>query len=177
MTTRLPSSPPSGEWREGTSPSRSRRTVRDRLQSYGSHRTVVGGPGKLPVGEQPEGTLAHVGQPFPCPRRLATEALELLHGPSDEMLVDAPCKGTQLGAVEGPDCGRDRPCGRLPAQIPACGIPALGSCLRCERPSAPPGRDARCGQVVTTELRGGSSVPRSAGDAGCDADGRAASTW
>jgi hypothetical protein len=24
--------------------------------------------------------------------------------------------------------GRDRPCGRPPAQIPACGIPALGSC-------------------------------------------------
>ena len=25
--------------------------------------------------------------------------------------------------------GRDRPCGRPPAQIPACGITALGSCL------------------------------------------------
>ena len=26
-------------------------------------------------------------------------------------------------------CGRDRPCGRPPAQIPACGTTALGSCL------------------------------------------------
>jgi len=27
------------------------------------------------------------------------------------------------------DRGRERPCGRPPAQIPACGITALGSCL------------------------------------------------
>src|ERR1019366_5077240 len=32
--------------------------------------------------------------------------------------------------------GRDRPCGRPPAQIPASGTTALGSCLRCERRSA-----------------------------------------
>jgi hypothetical protein len=38
--------------------------------------------------------------------------------------------------------GRDRPCGRPPAQIPACGTTALGSCLRFWRRSAPPGRDA-----------------------------------
>jgi len=31
------------------------------------------------------------------------------------------------------DCGRDRPFGRPPAQIPACGTTALGSCLGCER--------------------------------------------
>jgi hypothetical protein len=29
--------------------------------------------------------------------------------------------------------GRDRPCGRPPAQIPACGTTALGSCLGYER--------------------------------------------
>ena len=31
------------------------------------------------------------------------------------------------------DRGRDRPCGRPPAQIPACGTTALGSCLGYER--------------------------------------------
>ncbi|MGO9877519.1 MAG: ATP-binding cassette domain-containing protein [Acidimicrobiia bacterium] len=33
-------------------------------------------------------------------------------------------------------CGRDRPYGRPPAQIPACAANALGSCLRYERRSA-----------------------------------------
>jgi len=32
-----------------------------------------------------------------------------------------------LGFAAG--CGRDRPCGRPPAQIPACGTTALGSYL------------------------------------------------
>jgi hypothetical protein len=31
-----------GEWREGTSPSRSLRTVRDGLPSYGSHSPALG---------------------------------------------------------------------------------------------------------------------------------------
>ena len=39
-------------------------------------------------------------------------------------------------------CGRDRPCGRPPAQIPACGITALGSYLGCGRRSARWARDA-----------------------------------
>jgi hypothetical protein len=60
----------------------------------------------------------------------APESLELLHGPSDEVIVDAPCQEAQLGAVEDSVCGRDRPCGRPPAQIPACTASALGSCLR-----------------------------------------------
>jgi hypothetical protein len=82
------------------------------------------------VGEHSRENLAHLGQPVPCPRGLVPESLELLHCPSDEVLVDAPCEGVQLGAVEGPVCGRDRPCGRPPAQIPACTASALGSCLR-----------------------------------------------
>src|SRR5262249_57546603 len=41
--------------------------------------------------------------------------------------------------------GRDRPCGRPPAQIPACAANALGSCLGCERGSARRGRGAGCG--------------------------------
>ena len=45
---RVPSPPPArrlrdpGEWREGTSPSRSLRTVRDSLPSYGSHSPAQG---------------------------------------------------------------------------------------------------------------------------------------
>ena len=38
--------------------------------------------------------------------------------------------------------GRDRPYGRPPAQIPACGITALGSHLGCWRQSARWARDA-----------------------------------
>ena len=49
------------------------------------------------------------------------------------------------------DNGRDRPHGRPPAQIPACGTTALGSCLRFWRRSAPQGRDARCGQAAAIE--------------------------
>ncbi len=57
------------------------------------------------------------------------------------------------------DRGRDRPCGRPPAQIPACGTTALGSCLRSWRQSAPQGRDASLGQAAATVGRCGSSVP------------------
>ena len=46
--------------------------------------------------------------------------------------------------------GRDRPCGRPPGQIPACGISAPGSCLGSWRRSARWGRDARCGQGAAT---------------------------
>src|ERR1035437_1645566 len=63
-------------------------------------------------------------------------------------LVGALCKGVQLGAIEGPGRGRDWPWpdesgyGQPLAQIPACGIPALGSCLRCERRSVLRGKGA-----------------------------------
>jgi hypothetical protein len=52
----------------------------------------------------------------------------------------------------GKDRGRDRPCGRPPAQIPACGITALGSCLGFWRRSARWGRDAGDGPVVAIVL-------------------------
>jgi hypothetical protein len=38
--------------------------------------------------------------------------------------------------------GRDRPCGRPPAQIPASGITALGSCLGYGRRTGRSARDA-----------------------------------
>ena len=46
------------------------------------------------------------------------------------------------------DRGRDRPYGRPPAQIPACGITALGSCLGFWRRSARWGRGAVGGRMV-----------------------------
>ena len=41
-----------GEWREGTSPSRSRRTGRETLASSGPHRSAVGVWEQVPVGEE-----------------------------------------------------------------------------------------------------------------------------
>ena len=55
--------------------------------------------------------------------------------------------------------GRDRPCGRPPAQIPACTASALGSCLRYERQIARSGRDASRGLAVAIWSPGGSSGP------------------
>src|SRR5450759_3719846 len=55
--------------------------------------------------------------------------------------------------------GRDRPCGRPPAQIPACGITALGSCLRFWRPVAARGRDASCALAVAIVSGSGPSAP------------------
>ena len=56
--------------------------------------------------------------------------------------------------------GRDRPYGRPPAQIPACGTTARGSCLRFWQRSAPPGRDASRGLAVATVSRSDPSAPR-----------------
>ncbi|MFV2008597.1 MULTISPECIES: integrase core domain-containing protein [unclassified Micromonospora] len=62
--------------------------------------------------------------------------------------------------------GRDRPHGRPPAQIPACGTTARGSCLRSWQRSALPGTDASRGPSVSIESRYGPSAPRSAACAG-----------
>jgi len=56
--------------------------------------------------------------------------------------------------------GRDRPCGRPPAQIPACGTTALGSCLGFWQQSARLGRDASCGRAVAIVSRSSASVTR-----------------
>ncbi|ABW12477.1 Rhodopirellula transposase family protein [Parafrankia sp. EAN1pec] len=65
--------------------------------------------------------------------------------------------------------GRDRPCGRPPAQIPACGTTALGSCLRFWLRSVSPGRDASLGLGVAIEPRSAPSVASSSGHVGCGA--------
>jgi hypothetical protein len=40
--------------------------------------------------------------PFPGSGRVAPQSFELLHGPANEVFVDAHREGVQLGAVEGP---------------------------------------------------------------------------
>jgi hypothetical protein len=54
--------------------------------------------------------------------------------------------------------GRDRPHGRPPAQIPACGTTALGSCLRFLAAKRASGKDASHGLGVAIESRFGSSA-------------------
>ena len=83
-----------GEWREGTSPSRSRRTVRDSLPSYGSHRPASGERDELPVGEERGLTLLTCRPAIAhALAGLRRSRLNLLHGPSDDVLVDAPMRG------------------------------------------------------------------------------------
>lgn len=53
------------------------------------------------MGEQLRVLLANTCQPGPCLLWLVPEPLELVHSPSDQVLVDALCEGVQFGAVEG----------------------------------------------------------------------------
>src|SRR5439155_12310229 len=53
------------------------------------------------MGEESGLSLASSVQPGPGPGELAPESLELVHGPSDEVLVDVACEGVQRGAEEG----------------------------------------------------------------------------
>ncbi len=75
------------------------------------------------------------------------------------------CSTTHVPA----DRGRDHPCGRPPAQIPACGTTALGSCLRYERRIGPRDTDAGCGRVGAIGSRSGSFASSPGGGAGCGA--------
>jgi len=56
--------------------------------------------------------------------------------------------------------GRNDPYGSPPSQIRACGITALGSCLRSERTAVWLDRDDRYEDKATSVLPIGSSVPR-----------------
>jgi hypothetical protein len=76
-------------------------TGRDGLPSSGPHSPAGGERDKLPVGEQPRLVLVDLLQPGHRLGVLAPEPLELVHGPPGEVLIDAPCKEAQPGAVEG----------------------------------------------------------------------------
>jgi len=46
--------------------------------------------------------LANGIQPSPCRHDLSSQWLDLLHGPPNQMLVDAQCDAMQPGAVQRP---------------------------------------------------------------------------
>ncbi len=54
----------------------------------------------MPVSEEPRPVLSDSIEPGPRLGWLASQSFELVHGPSNEVLVDAHCEGVQLGAVE-----------------------------------------------------------------------------
>src|ERR1039458_7952799 len=104
----------------------------------------------LPMGEETRRSVEHIVPP-PSEPLQGTQPPIFPTSPAFQVGVDALEEGNHRRPVEPADCGRDRPFGRPPAQIPACGIPALGSCLRCERRIALRDKGARCGQVVAIE--------------------------
>jgi len=89
-----------GEWPGGISPPGSLRTRREGLPSPGSHRPTLGGRDEMPVSKEPGLAPTSSTQPGPCPHGPPPQTLELLHGPPNQVLVDAPCDEMQPGAVE-----------------------------------------------------------------------------
>jgi len=53
------------------------------------------------VGEETRLVLSNSIQPLLGLGAFAAKSFELLHGPSQQMLIDVPCQGVKLGAVEG----------------------------------------------------------------------------
>ena len=77
------------------------------------------------MGEEPRLTLNDGVEPGPGPRWLVPEALELVHGPPSQMLVDAPCEEAQLGTVEASVEGRRLARWRCSAVGPEACVPAV----------------------------------------------------
>src|SRR5689334_15013767 len=90
-----------GESAGGVSPPAALRTGRDSLPSSGPHSPASGERDELPAGKQARLVLIDLLQPCHRFGVLTAESLELLQGPPGEVLVDAPCQETPLGAVEG----------------------------------------------------------------------------
>jgi hypothetical protein len=89
--------------------------------------------------------------------------------PPVDLTCPAPSLGPHYRAVTAKP-GRDRPCGRPPGQIPACGTTAPGSCLGSWRRRPRWDKDAICGPGVATPLRSGRSGPRSCCGVGSGAE-------
>ena len=92
----------------------------------------------------PPATSACTGRRAPdAPQPKVDHAVGVVQDSSlDHLLSGGPGDLHPRAPTERSGRGRDRPCGRPPAQIPACGITALGSCLGFWRRSARWGRDA-----------------------------------
>src|SRR6476620_6317882 len=166
----------------GIAPPGSRRTVRDRRPSYGSRRPASGGREKVPVGEEPGLVLSNRVQPGPSLGSFPAQSFEFLHGPSNEMLVDMPCEGVQLGAVEGPviaepashlrvdllgEAGQIRPAAppkmpgpdRLTDHLPRLGTDGRGEAHKEASPTLRQATPEGIAQVVPTSAQPGSCRP------------------
>ena len=71
------------------------RTRREGLPSPGSHKPTFGARNEMPMSEQRGLILTNSIEPRPGSKGLATQSFELLHGPSDQVLVDAPCDASR----------------------------------------------------------------------------------
>ena len=80
-----------GEWPGGIAPPGSRGTVRESLDSYGSHGPALGEWEKMPMGKESGLVLSYRVQPGPGLGGFPAQSFEFLHGPANEMLVDVPC--------------------------------------------------------------------------------------
>src|SRR5258708_11068482 len=88
----------SGEWRGGISPPRPRRTVRERLRSYGSHCGATP-HAHLPVGKQPWITPRNPCDPVRRSAHLTTQLLVLPIGPAGQRAVQLPHNRVQCRAI------------------------------------------------------------------------------
>ena len=120
-------SPPS-ESAGGSHPPAALRTGRDDLPSSGPHSPASDGGRELPVGKQVGLALACLLQPGRRLEVVASEPFELLSGPADQMIIDAPCEEAQLGAIARHHAS---PCsGTLLSQVAYPTLPSISSRTR-----------------------------------------------
>ena len=117
------------------------------------------------------GAITAARQPHDAPRQAPKSPHDRRSRPPDDPRTATDRRAPDLTSPTHPiGCGRDGRCRPPPAQIPACGTTALGSCLGCWRRIAARARDAESAVEVAIGQQGAPSVARSACDAGCDAE-------
>ena len=90
-----------GEWPEGVSPSGSRRTEREPLDSLSSHCPAIG-PREPPMSKQRRIAARDAHQPALCPFGMASQPLVFQFVPAHKLCVDASEEWIQPGPVEAP---------------------------------------------------------------------------
>ncbi len=114
--------------RGGSHPPAALRTGRDDLPSSGPPSPASDGGRELPVGKQVGLALACLLQPGRRLEVVASEPFELLSGPADQMIIDAPCEEAQLGAIARHHAS---PCsGTLLSQVAYPTLPSISSRTR-----------------------------------------------
>src|SRR6266566_1977101 len=94
--------PLQGESPGGISPPGARRTVREPLDSYGSHCPAVRPETEPPVDEEVRLASRDVRQHPPSPHLVASQPLVLPPSPTNQVFVERPESRMQLGLVETP---------------------------------------------------------------------------